>query len=255
MRAAFLLVLYILIVIALTPFVLVCLITGIREPLIVAGKLVMAVSRPILGIKVEVKGLDLLDREKAYIFMANHESFLDGPLLFYLIPRLPRVILKKSIFRIPVLGQGMKHVGFVPVDRKGVKGGKVSIDLASRLIKERGYSFLIFPEGTRTLDGRIQAFRRGGFFLALAGVTPIVPVSINGTFELMPKGRFKTRKGRVSVLFHQPIVLVGYDRGNLDGLMAKVKAAIESGLDKPGSVEPGREASPSGEVPQGGIHD
>ena len=167
MRAAVLLVLYILIVIAVTPIVLACLITGMREPLMLIGKGAMAVGRAILGIKLEVKGLDLLEREKAYLFMANHESFLDGPLLFYVIPRLPRVILKKSVFRIPVLGQGMRHVGFVPVDRKGVRGGKASIDLASRLIRERGYSFLIFPEGTRSLDGRIQAFRRGGFFLAL----------------------------------------------------------------------------------------
>ena len=255
MRAAVLLVLYILIVIAVTPIVLACLITGMREPLMLIGKGAMAVGRAILGIKLEVKGLDLLEREKAYLFMANHESFLDGPLLFYVIPRLPRVILKKSVFRIPVLGQGMRHVGFVPVDRKGVRGGKASIDLASRLIRERGYSFLIFPEGTRSLDGRIQAFRRGGFFLALAGGTPIVPISINGTFELMPKGSFKIGKGRVGVLFHPPVAPDGYDRGNMEGLMAKVKAAIESGLDRPGPAESAAGASPSGEVLQGGTHD
>jgi len=226
MRAAVLLVLYILIVIAVTPIVLACLITGMREPLMLIGKRAMAVGRVILGIKLEVKGLDLLEREKAYLFMANHESFLDGPLLFYVIPRLPRVILKKSVFRIPVLGQGMKHVGFIPVDRKGVRGGKLSIDLASRLIRERGYSFLIFPEGTRTLDGRIQAFRRGGFFLALAGGTPIVPISINGTFELMPKGQWFARRGRVRIDFHDPRPVDGYSAATLAALMEKVKEAI-----------------------------
>ena len=233
MRTAVLLILYVLIVISMAPVVLICMLAGVREPLLLIGKAAMGLGRVILGLKLEIEGVDRFSRTDAYVFMANHLSFLDGPVLFYVVPRLLRVIIKKSIFRVPILGQGMRFVGFVPVDRKGARGGKVSIDLASRMMRERGYSFLIFPEGTRSIGGRIQPFRRGGFFLALASGTPIVPVSINGTFELMPKGRFKARRGTIRVVFHPAIPVAGYDRSNLDDLMAAVKAAIESGLDAP----------------------
>ena len=231
MRSAVLLILYVLIVILMTPVILVCMLAGVREPLLRIGKWVMSLSRVVLGIRLEIEGLDRFGRKDAYVFMANHVSFLDGPLLFYVVPRLLRVIIKKSVFRLPVLGQGMRFVGFVPVDRKGIRGGKASLDLASRLMRERGYPFLIFPEGTRSRDGRIQPFRRGGFFLAIVAGAPIVPVSINGTFELMPKGSFIARRGTIRVVFHPPIAVDGYNRGNLEGLMAAVKAAIESGLD------------------------
>jgi len=231
MRSAVLLILYVLIVILMTPVILVCMLAGVREPLLRIGKWVMSLSRVVLGIRLEIEGLDRFGRKDAYVFMANHVSFLDGPLLFYVVPRLLRVIIKKSVFRLPVLGQGMRFVGFVPVDRKGIRGGKASLDLASRLMRERGYPFLIFPEGTRSRDGRIQPFRRGGFFLAMVAGAPIVPVSINGTFELMPKGSFIARRGTIRVVFHPPIAVDGYNRGNLEGLMAAVKAAIESGLD------------------------
>jgi len=245
MRSAVLFILYVLIVILMTPVILVCMLAGVREPLLRIGKWAMSLSRVVLGIKLKIEGLDRFGRKDAYVFMANHVSFLDGPLLFYAVPRLLRVIIKKSVFRLPVLGQGMRFVGFVPVDRKGVRGGKASIDLASRLMRERGYPFLIFPEGTRSRDGRIQPFRRGGFFLAMAAGAPIVPVSINGTFELMPKGSFIARRGTIRVVFHPPIPVDGYNRGNLEGLMAAVKAAIESGLDAHDSAASGPVPAPA----------
>jgi 1-acyl-sn-glycerol-3-phosphate acyltransferase len=177
---------------------------------------------------MEISGLDRLDPRTAYIFMSNHHSFLDGPLLMAYLGRPSRVILKKSILRVPVLGTGMRYVGFVPVDRKRALGGKKSIDLAARLIKERGYSFLIFPEGTRSRDGNLQAFRRGGFFLALASGAPIVPVTIRGTFELMPKGQKFARRGTVRVAFHDPIPAAGYTPETMAGLMDEVRKAILS---------------------------
>jgi len=208
---------------------------SLREPLLEIAKWAMELGLRILGVRVEVAGRESIDREARYIFMANHLSFIDGPMLFRLIPQSVRVILKKSIFRIPVLGAGMRFVGFVPVDRKGIRGGRKSIDTAARLMRERGYSYLIFPEGTRSRDGRIQAFRRGGFFLAIEAGAPIVPVSINGTYELMPKGSMFARPGRVGVTFHPPIPSLGYTPEDMGGLMEKVKAAIESGLADPSS--------------------
>lgn len=234
-RTGFLVVFYVVLVILLTPFILFCMLAGLRDPLIAVGQWAMRVGRRVLGIEVEAAGLDRLDPGQAYIYMPNHLSFLDGPLLETLIPGAARVILKKPVLRIPVIGLAMRHVGFVPVDRKGEEGGKKSIAKAAALMRGRGYSFLIFPEGTRSLDGKLQRFRRGGFFLALETGAPIVPVTIRGTYELMPKGQKYARKGKVKVEFHEPVPVTGYARENMDGLMERVRAVIAAGLSRSGA--------------------
>jgi len=223
---------YVLLVILITPFIVFCMVAGWRDPLIAVGQWAMRVSGRVLGIKVEVSGLGRIDPRTALIFMPNHISFLDGPLLEMLIPGAARVVLKKSVLRIPIVGLGMRFVGFVPVDRKGVKGGKRSIAKAVQMVREKGYSFLIFPEGTRSRDGKLQRFRRGGFFLALETGASIVPVTIRGTFELMPKGQKYARKGSVCVAFHDPIPITGYTIVTLAGLMEKVREAILSFEDR-----------------------
>ena len=227
-RTLFLLIFYVVMVLLLTPVLLVLWLLGIRDPLLDIGKWAMAVSRSVLGLKIEVSGLEYVDPAKSYVFMANHLSFLDGPLLFYVIPQRVRVILKKSIFRIPIVGPGMRFVGFVPVDRKRASGGKRSIDEAARMMKERGYSFLIFPEGTRSRTGRLQPFKRGGFFLALAAQAPIVPITIKGTFELMPKGRIFPRRGPIRVIFHPPVETAGRTAEDIPALLEAVRQAIAS---------------------------
>ncbi|MBC7362864.1 MAG: 1-acyl-sn-glycerol-3-phosphate acyltransferase [Candidatus Aminicenantes bacterium] len=226
MRTIVLLIFYVVLVLLLTPVLLLFWPLGIKDPLLSVGKWAMGVSRWILGLKVEVKGLENVDSAKSYVFMANHLSFLDGPLLFYIIPQKVRVILKKSIFRLPVVGPGMRFVGFIPVDRKRASGGKKSIDEAARLMKERGYSFLIFPEGTRSRTGQLQPFKRGGFFLAIAAQAPIIPITIKGTFELMPKGRIFPRSGEVRVTFHPPIETRGKSAEDIPFLVEEVTKAI-----------------------------
>lgn len=164
--------------------------------------------------------------------MANHESFLDGPLLFLAIPQYARVILKKEIFRIPIIGWAMKFVGFVPVDRKGKKSGRISIERAIRLIRERHYSYLIFPEGTRSLDGKMQAFRRGAFFLAVESQSPIVPITLEGSYELMPKGSSLAEKGTVRVVFHEAVLVRNLEEKDIPQLIETVRARILLGLSK-----------------------
>jgi 1-acyl-sn-glycerol-3-phosphate acyltransferase len=230
MRTILLVLIYIVLIFVLLLCLLIFWPFGLREPLLRLGKWAIGLAPGILGIKVKIAGRDMIDRETPYIFMSNHLSFLDGPLLFLLIPQSIRVILKKEIFRIPVVGQGMRYVGFVPVDRKGVRGGKKSIDRAAYLMRERGYSYLIFPEGTRTRDGRTQAFKRGGFFLALESAAAIAPITIRGTYELMPRGTIFARRGKVDVLFHPPVPVEGYDQHNMQALIEKVKNIIASGL-------------------------
>jgi 1-acyl-sn-glycerol-3-phosphate acyltransferase len=230
MRASFLLLIYTLIIILVGPVLLVCWALGVRQPLMAIGRWAMRVSRAVVGIKVDVSGLERFDHKASYVFMPNHESFLDGPVMVMVIPQSVRVIVKKSVFATPVLGWAMLHVGCVPVDRRAEGGGIKSIEKAARYIREKGYSFLIFPEGTRSLDGKLQRFRKGGFFLAIMSGTPIVPVTIGGTFELMPKGQFGAKRGTVSAVFHPPVLVDGYSEGNVAELVEKVRAAVSSGL-------------------------
>jgi len=202
----------------------------IQGPLYAIAKGAMRLSQRVLGIKVEVDGRNNIDPTKSYVFMSNHLSFIDGPLLFMIIPHSVRIIFKKELFLIPVVGQAMTYVGFVPVDRKGVEAGKISVKRAARLMREKGYSFLVFPEGTRSPDGVLYKFHRGGFFLALESGAPIVPISLRGTFELMPKGSFFVRKGSIRVLFHPPVSIEGIDASRMAGLMETVQTAILAGL-------------------------
>lgn len=236
----FLAVFFVVLVVLLTPAMLVSMLVGIRGPVLGFWLWAVRVSWRVLGIRIEVEGLERFDARRSHIFMPNHGSFMDGPLVMTLVRGAPRVILKRSILRIPVLGLAMRHVGFVPVDRKGAAGGKKSIAQAAALIRERGYSFLIFPEGTRSRDGRLQPFKRGGFFLALASGAPIVPVTLRGTFELMPKGQWYARRGRVRVIFHDPLSVAGLTEEAMGGLVETVRERILSGMageDRVGTTE------------------
>ena len=230
MRTILLVLIYCVLIIILGVLLLIAWPLGLRSPLLRIAKWAMRLAPPVLGIQVKASGREWIDKRTPYIFMSNHLSFLDGPLLFLLIPQAIRVILKKEVFRIPVVGQGMRFVGFVPVDRKRVRGGKKSIERAARLMRERGYSYLIFPEGTRSRDGLIQAFKRGGFFLALESGAAIVPVTIRGTYELMPRGTIFPRRGKVDVLFHRPVPVASFDPHTMQTLIDNVREAIVSGL-------------------------
>ncbi|HVP90835.1 MAG TPA: lysophospholipid acyltransferase family protein [Terriglobales bacterium] len=208
------------------PVLAACALAGRRDPIIRIGQWAVRVGCRILGIRVEVSGLEGIDPGAPFIFMANHVSLLDGPLVATFVGRPVRIILKKSIFWIPVLGTGMRFVGFVPVDRKGAKGGQKSIRRAARLIREKGYSFLVFPEGTRSRDGKAGPFRRGGFFLALESGVPIVPVTIAGSFELMPRGQWYACSGIIRIAFHEPVSVDGCTVETMGALMEKVRGAI-----------------------------
>jgi 1-acyl-sn-glycerol-3-phosphate acyltransferase len=215
MRTLIYFVFLIILVVLMIPLLLFCILTRLSQPIIFFGKQAIRLGQKILGIELEVRSVEKIDKDTAYVFMANHMSFIDGPLLFMLIPQPARVLLKKEAFRIPVIGLGMKHIGFIPVDRKGLRGGKQSIEKASQLMKEKSYSFLIFPEGTRSRDGMLQPFKRGGFFLAVNTQAPILPITIKGAFELMPRRSFFVKRGKIKVIFHEPVKAEGFDRGSI----------------------------------------
>ncbi len=232
MRTIFLFILYVIFVILLIPVVFICFLLRTPQPLYVLGRGAIRLGQWILGLRLRMSGYEELDKKKTYIFMPNHLSFLDGPLMFMILPRAVRVFVKKEVFRIPIIGWAMKIAEFIPIDRKSLRGGKESIDRATRLMREKGYDFSIFPEGTRSLDGKLKSLKRGGFFLAVNSQTDIVPVSIQGTFELMPKRQFFVKRGEIKVVFHPAISIQDYTMANLPVLLEKVRMAIASGLDE-----------------------
>ena len=230
MRIALLVLVFLVLTVFAVPVVLFSAVFGKPDAFLAYGIWMMRLGRAIMGIDIDVAGLDRLDRTTPCVFMSNHLSFLDAPLLVTVLDRPVRSIVKRFVFRIPVLGLGMRFAGYVPVDREGLGQGRKRIALAVRLIREKGYSFLVYPEGLRSWNGRLQPFRRGGFFLALESGAPIVPVSVRGTYELMPRTTWRIRRGRVRIIFHKPIDVSGFTPETMPALMDRVRAAIASGL-------------------------
>jgi 1-acyl-sn-glycerol-3-phosphate acyltransferase len=181
----------------------------------------------IAGIKVRTLGLEKFDPARTYIYMSNHISNLDPPITLPLIPRRTSVMVKKELFSVPILGHIMLIGSLVPVDRGNRDAGIAAVRDALRAI-EQGLNMTIYVEGHRSFDGKLLPFKKGPFYLAQECKVPIVPITISGTEECMPKARFAIRPGTVTVQFHAPIE--PSDFGDRNSLMAKVRAAINSGL-------------------------
>ena len=180
------------------------------------------------GIRVLAEWRAPLDPARTYIFLSNHVSNLDPPVLFPLLPDRAVAFLKRSLMKIPVLGYGMKLGGFIPVDRDGrVESAAESVDAAARVLAS-GIHVLSFVEGTRSRTGRLQPFKKGPFFLAMSSGAPVVPVSLHGTEAMMRKGSLKVFPGRAHVIFHAP--LYPRDFASREDLMAAVRETIASGL-------------------------
>lgn len=181
----------------------------------------------IAGVKVRTFGLEKIDPARTYIFMSNHISNLDPPITIPLIPRRTSVMVKKELFNIPVWGKIMLMGSLVPVDRKNRDAGITAVRDALKAIQQ-GLNLTTYVEGKRSFDGRLLPFKKGPFYLAEACKVPVVPITISGTEAVMPKARFAIRPGLVTVEFHDPIEPA--DFGDRENLMAKVRAAINSGL-------------------------
>jgi 1-acyl-sn-glycerol-3-phosphate acyltransferase len=181
----------------------------------------------LAGMRVEIIGRDRLDPARAYIFMSNHVSNLDPPIEIPLIPRRTSVMVKKELFRTPILGPAMRMASLVPVDRGNREAGIEAVAAAKAVIQQ-GISMMIYVEGKRSFDGKLLPFKKGPFYLAMECGVPVVPMTIVGTHEAMPKRRFAIKPGVVKVIFHLPIE--PKDFGDRDSLMEKVRAVIESAL-------------------------
>jgi 1-acyl-sn-glycerol-3-phosphate acyltransferase len=179
------------------------------------------------GVRVEALGLEKLDPCLTYIFMSNHTSNLDPPILLPLIPRRTSVMAKKELFSYPILGETMRLGDLVPVDRGNRDAGIAAVRSAANVVRQN-INMTIYVEGKRSFDGKLLPFKKGPFYLAMECGVPVVPVTIVGTHDLMPKARFQISPGTVKVIFHDPIPPAEF--GDRDCLMARVRCAINKGL-------------------------
>jgi 1-acyl-sn-glycerol-3-phosphate acyltransferase len=181
----------------------------------------------LAGVKVRTIGLENLDPQRTYIFMSNHASNIDPPLLLPLIPRRTSVMAKKELFSYPILGKVMTLGALVPVDRGNREAGISAVRAAADVIRQ-GVNMTIYIEGKRSYDGKLLPFKKGPFYLAQETSVPVVPVSIAGTHEIMPKTRFAIHPGLVTVTFHKPIEPSEF--GTRECLIRRVREEINRGL-------------------------
>lgn len=202
-------------------------ITGNVLPLYRVGTWIGRTGVRLAGVRVHMIGLEHLDPRRTYIFMSNHASNIDPPLLIPRIPGRTSVMVKQELFKVPILGKAMRMGSLVPVDRGNRDAGIAAVRDAAEVMKG-GIHMTIYVEGHRSYDGKLLPFKKGPFYLAEECKLPILPVTISGTHYVMPKGRFGMKPGVVTITFHQAIEPA--DFGTREELMEKVRAAIESAL-------------------------
>ena len=155
------------------------------------------------GVKVDIKGLENIDKHGPYIFVSNHQGWFD---IFTALGKLPirfSWLAKAELFKVPILGVAMLRAGYIPIDRKDRRKALAGMNSAAEVIRQ-GTSVFVFPEGTRSVDGVIRDFKKGVFVLALKSQQPIVPVSISGSYRILPKRQLDDPSGGNQVFSRQP---------------------------------------------------
>jgi len=190
------------------------------------GRAILFVSR----IRVNVRGLENIDPSQSYIYMANHQSNFDIPVLLAHLPVQFRWLAKAELFKIPIFGRAMRGAGYVEIDRFNQESAFKSLDMAAGKLKN-GVSIMMFPEGTRSRDGKIRPFKKGGFVMAIDSGEPIVPVIIKGTWPIMAKSSLRINAGDVTLQIERPIRTTGYTRDTKQDLVESVRSVICRGFE------------------------
>jgi 1-acyl-sn-glycerol-3-phosphate acyltransferase len=179
----------------------------------------------VSGIKVDVEGLANIDPGKSYIYMANHRSNFDIPVLLSCLPIQFRWLAKAELFKIPIFGRAMSGAGYVKIDRSNRESAFRSIDEVAAKMKN-GVSVMIFPEGTRSQDGSVKPFKKGGFVMAVDTGAPIVPIILRGTRSIMTKGSWRINPDKVALSIEKPIDTSEFTRDTKEDLIKKVRGVI-----------------------------
>ena len=184
------------------------------------------------GVKVQVTGLEHIGHRKPSIYMCNHQGTFDIFVLLAYLPVQFRWVAKVGLFRIPVLGWAMSTAGYVSLDRTKRKRAYRGMEIAASKVRE-GTSVVMFPEGTRSYDGALQSFMNGGFTLAIRSEAPICPITLDGTWAIMPRTTLRIKKGTVRIVIERPIETVGLTMQDRKRLMQEVERKIRAKVPFP----------------------
>lgn len=179
----------------------------------------------VSGVRVAISGMEHIEPGRSYIYMSNHQSNFDIPVLLSKLTVQFRWLAKAELFKIPIFGRGMRGAGYISIDRSNRKSAFQSLDRAAQSIR-RGTSVLVFPEGTRTKDGSLIPFKKGGFVLAVDAGVQVIPVIIKGTYSIMPKNSLLVRRRAVEVVVKAPIDASAYTRKTKIDLMDAVRSVM-----------------------------
>ena len=175
------------------------------------------------GVRVRVTGLEHLEAGRSYVFAANHQSIYDIPIIFASVPAQLRIVAKESLGRIPFMGWHLRRAGHLLVDRRNP--GPDIVEKMRRLVGESS-SLIVFPEGTRSADGRLGRFKKGSFIVAIDARLPVVPVSVTGSRHVMKKGRLMVCPGDVQLTVHQPIPTADVAREDVLAFADRVREIV-----------------------------
>jgi 1-acyl-sn-glycerol-3-phosphate acyltransferase len=229
LRAAFMcifLTLYILIV--GPPLLLYSFLTKNVDPLYWAGVKGVMFFVNCVGVRVQVKGTERIPAGTC-IFAANHTSSADAPAVVGAIPRRIAILLKRSLFQWPIVGQAFQLAHFIPVDRSNRDSAIESLEKAIEAIRQ-GQCFLIYPEGTRSPDGRLQQFKKGTAVMAIKSGAPVVPVACSGAHRVMEKRKLNIKPGNILVEFLFPVDPTKYSLDEREALIREIHDRLAAGL-------------------------
>lgn len=185
----------------------------------------------IIGIEIEVVGMNNINPGQSYIYVSNHSSLLDIPVLLGTLPGDVRIIYKQELEKIPIFGYGLKRSNLIGIDRSDPRKAMKSLDDAIEKIRS-GASVIIFPEGTRDAGAEVGDFKRGGFLIAEKAQMPIIPIAVSGTYNLLPVGKLLLKPGKVKISILPPIDVKSMDRVGIKGLKEEVRDKIIEELSK-----------------------
>jgi 1-acyl-sn-glycerol-3-phosphate acyltransferase len=229
LRAAFMCVfLSLYILIAGPPLLIYTFITKHVDPLYWGGVRGVMFFVRCVGVRVRIKGLDRIPPGTC-IFAANHTSSADAPAVVGAIPRRIAILLKRSLFEWPIVGQAFHLAHFIPVDRFNRESAITSLEKATEALRA-GQSFLVYPEGTRSPDGRLQEFKKGTAVMAIRGGVPIVPIACSGAHRIMEKRRLSIKPGEILVEFLEPIDSTQYTLDQREALNDRLHDELAAGL-------------------------
>lgn len=180
----------------------------------------------LCGARVRVRGVENLDMTQHYVFASNHLSLIDSPVLVAYLPHTVRFLAKRELFSIPFMGWYMANQGHIAIDRGEVRATLKSMAEAAAVIDRESKSVLVFPEGTRSMDGNLQEFKDGAALLAIRAKTPIVPVAVVGTEKVLPSKSKEIRGGNVELRIGKPIPTAGLDQKQRSQVTAELRAAV-----------------------------